>query len=75
MPLDIRTFTNADHRTGWRPGNNPGGHTLFKALGHPLTAPKAAALIDRLAAAGPIAVYDPTLAHGVHSSARFYMDC
>ncbi len=59
MPLDIRTFTNADHRTGWRPGNNPGGHTLFKALGHPLTAPKAAALIDRLADAGPIAVYDP----------------
>lgn len=59
MALDIRTFTNADRRTAGRPGNNPGGHTLFKALGHPLTAPKAAALVDRLADAGPIAIYDP----------------
>ena len=40
MTLQIETFKNADLSHGWRPGNNAGGATLFKALRHPLTAPK-----------------------------------
>ncbi len=60
MTLQIETFKNADLSHGWRPGNNAGGATLFKALGHPLTAPKGQALIADLAKAGPVAVYDPT---------------
>ncbi len=64
MALEIETFKNADLAHGWRPGNNAGGATLFKALGHPLTAPKAHALIDDLAKAGPVAIYDPTHAIG-----------
>ena len=59
MVLQIETFKNADLSHGWRPGNNAGGATLFKALGHPLTAPKGRALIADLAKAGPVAVYDP----------------
>ncbi len=55
VPLEIETFAS---RT-WRPGGNFGGSTLFKALGHPLAAPLARALIERLARAGPVAVYDP----------------
>lgn len=58
--LSIETFRNADLSQGWRPGNNAGGSVLFKALGHPLTARKAHALIQKLADAGPVAVYDPT---------------
>ncbi|KAB7738445.1 hypothetical protein F2P47_17210 [Parvibaculum sedimenti] len=64
MALAIETFKNADLAHGWRPGNNAGGATLFKALGHPLTAPKAHALIEDLAKAGPVAIYDPTNAIG-----------
>lgn len=60
MTLQIETFKNADLSFGWRPGNNAGGATLFKALGHPLTAPMGHALIDDLAKAGPVAIYDPT---------------
>jgi len=60
MTLQIETFKNADLSHGWRPGNNAGGATLFKALGHPLTAPKGQALIADLAKTGPVAVYDPT---------------
>ena len=59
MTLQIETFKNADLSQGWRPGNNAGGATLFKALGHPLTAPKGRALIAGLAKAGPVAIYDP----------------
>ncbi|MFZ0692711.1 MAG: hypothetical protein WAN51_00920, partial [Alphaproteobacteria bacterium] len=57
MTLAIETFTNPGAK-GWRPGNNVGGSTLFKALGHPLIAARARALRAKLAA-GPIAVYDP----------------
>ncbi len=56
--LNIETFTNPGAK-GWRPGNNVGGSTLFKALGHPLAAEKARALRGKLAKAGPVAVYDP----------------
>ncbi|MBI3710957.1 MAG: hypothetical protein HY246_25210, partial [Proteobacteria bacterium] len=48
MALKIETFSNAK-----------GGNSFFKAIGHPLTAAPTRALIDRLAAAGPVAVYDP----------------
>lgn len=58
MALRIETFSNSDLRRGWRPGNNAGGHALFKALGHPLAARKGAALVDACAA-GPVAIYDP----------------
>ena len=62
--LAIETFKNADLAHGWRPGNNAGGATLFKALGHPLSAPLGRALINNLANAGPVAIYDPTNAVG-----------
>lgn len=64
MALQIETFKNADLAHGWRPGNNAGGATLFKALGHPLSAPLGHALIEDLAKAGPVAIYDPTQAVG-----------
>jgi hypothetical protein len=59
MALKIETFTNADSSSGWRPGNNPGGHSLFKALGHPKAMPLAQALGERLKVAGRLAIYDP----------------
>ncbi|MFQ5971231.1 MAG: hypothetical protein ACE5Q3_02800 [Alphaproteobacteria bacterium] len=49
MALTFETFSN---RTG--------GHTFFKAAGHPAVAEKARALVRRLAASGPVAVFDPT---------------
>jgi hypothetical protein len=52
MTLDIDTFSNAS-----------GGFSFFKALGHPLAAPRIRALLYRLAA--PVAIYDP---HG-HAAA------
>ena len=55
MALNIETFTNK----GWRPGNNSGGSTLFKALGHPVTARLAREALVKIAARGRIAVYDP----------------
>ncbi len=55
MSLNIDTFTNRN----WRPGNNFGGNTLFKALGHPLAAVKARALVAEIARKGSVAVYDP----------------
>lgn len=58
MSLHIETFTNPGSK-GWRPGNNVGGASLFKALGHPLAAPKARKLREKLKANGPVAVYDP----------------
>lgn len=48
MALRIETFSNVK-----------GGNAFFKAVGHPLAAAKAKALIARLAASGPVAVYDP----------------
>lgn len=48
MTLNIDTFSN-----------NAGGFPFFKAAGHPAVAPMARALLDRLAKAGPVAVYDP----------------
>ncbi len=46
MALDIDTFSNVS-----------GGYSFFKAVGHPLAAPKVHALFDRLTP--PIAIYDP----------------
>ena len=46
MALDIDTFSNVS-----------GGFSFFKAVGHPLAAPKIRALLDRLE--GPVALYDP----------------
>lgn len=46
--FDIRTFDNAT-----------GGSTVFKALGHPLIAAKAAGWVADLAARGPLALFDP----------------
>jgi hypothetical protein len=54
MSLAIRTYTH-DKAAPLKSG----GETLFKALGHPLVAPLAAALIGRLAQAGSVAFYDP----------------
>lgn len=48
MSLKIKTFSNAS-----------GGNSAFKALSHPLAAPKARALIKRLGELGPVAIYDP----------------
>ena len=48
MPLHIETFRNG-----------VGGSSLYKALTHPLAAERARALLDKLAAAGPVAIYDP----------------
>ncbi len=45
--MKIKTFSNAN-----------GGNSVFKALSHPLAAPKARALIASLAG-GTVAVYDP----------------
>ena len=46
MALDIDTFSNVS-----------GGFSFFKAVGHPLAAPKIKALLTRLQ--GPVAIYDP----------------
>jgi hypothetical protein len=48
MPLDIETFSN-----------QTGAQCFFKAVGHPAVVPAARALLARLAAGGPVAVYDP----------------
>jgi len=39
--------------------NRTGGDALFRAVGHPLAVAPARALVERLKAAGPVAVYDP----------------
>lgn len=59
MALNLETFSNADLKGGWRPGNNAGGHSLFKALGHPLAARRGKALYEICLRNGPIAIYDP----------------
>ena len=71
MPLQIETFRNDAFSPGWRPGNNAGGTTLFKALGHPLSVPAGHALIADLAKAGPVAIYDPA---GMAESFHAYYD-
>src|SRR6185295_1447349 len=48
MALKIETFSN-----------QTGGASLFKAISHPLAVPAARALIAKLAASGPVALYDP----------------
>jgi hypothetical protein len=48
MPLRIETFRN-----------DSGGNALYKALSHPLAAEKAQALLAKLAASMPFALYDP----------------
>jgi hypothetical protein len=48
MALNIDTFSNKD-----------GGFSFFKAVGHPLAAEKVRTLIHRMAAEGPVAIYDP----------------
>lgn len=48
MSLTIETFSNTK-----------GGNSLYKALAHPITGQKFAALTERIAQAGPVAVYDP----------------
>ena len=64
MALKIETFKNADLSDGWRPGNNPGGQTLFKALGHPASVQMGRALAAKLSSAGSLAIFDPTCAIG-----------
>ncbi|MEQ1887731.1 MAG: hypothetical protein ABL951_00970 [Alphaproteobacteria bacterium] len=59
MALNLETFSNADLKGGWRPGNNAGGHSLFKALGHPMAARRGQALFEACRQNGPIAIYDP----------------
>ena len=58
MALEVETFSNRP----WPAAKSFGGSVLFKALGHPLVAPEARALMNRLGREGPVAVYDP-LAH------------
>lgn len=48
MALDINTFSNVK-----------GGFPFFKAAGHPAAAPKAKAMIARLAVMDAVAIYDP----------------
>ncbi|HYG85032.1 MAG TPA: hypothetical protein VD978_02110 [Azospirillum sp.] len=48
MALRIETFSNVT-----------GGSSIFKAIGHPLAAPKAVSLMAKLVEAGPVAIYDP----------------
>lgn len=59
MSLRIETFSNIK-----------GGNSLYKALSHPLTAQRAKCLIDTVAAAGPVAVYDPL--DSLEGVAEFY---
>jgi hypothetical protein len=51
--LDIKTFDNAT-----------GPSVFFKAAGHPLAVDKAKALIAKVAAVGPVAIFDPDGAIG-----------
>src|SRR5256886_8177309 len=48
MPLNIETFSNA-----------VGGNAFYKAITHPLAAEPARALVTKLKAGGPVAIYDP----------------
>jgi hypothetical protein len=59
MHLKIETFDNAK-----------GGNSVYKALSHPLAARAVPALLARLAASGPVALYDPQQA--AEGFAAFY---
>ena len=59
MTLNIQTFSNIH-----------GGSTFYKAIGHPLTTPKANALIALLEKSGSVDIYDPI--EQVSSFAEFY---
>src|SRR2546430_8718765 len=48
MPLNIETFSNA-----------VGGNAFYKAITHPLAAEPARALVAKLRASGPVAIFDP----------------
>ena len=48
MPLPIETFRN-----------DSGGSSVYKALSHPLAIEPARALIGKIAANGPVSIYDP----------------
>jgi hypothetical protein len=48
MPLNIETFSNA-----------VGGNAFYKAVTHPLATAPARALLAKLRARGPLAIYDP----------------
>ncbi len=48
MGHTIETFSNVK-----------GGNSFYKAVSHPAVAGKAAALVDQLSTAGPVALYDP----------------
>ncbi len=48
MQLKIETFSNAR-----------GGNAFFKAVTHPVAAQAARRMLDQLAGAGPVAIYDP----------------
>lgn len=48
MPLRIETFRN-----------DIGGSSVYKAVSHPLAVEPARALVDRLRAQSPVAIYDP----------------
>lgn len=48
MPLNIETFRNGI-----------GGNSLYKALSHPLAAERSQDLLDSLASAGRVAIFDP----------------
>ncbi|WP_370155671.1 hypothetical protein [Ferrovibrio sp.] len=72
MALKIDTFTNADARGGWRPGNNFGGHSLFKALGHPKVAALGRRLIEDLKPFARLAVYDPEAQDAVDHLDAFF---
>jgi hypothetical protein len=61
MTLAIETFSNVT-----------GGVSFFKAVGHPLVAKKASALIAEIAAAGPVGIYDP---HGLADAFAELHDC
>ncbi|HAA91459.1 MAG TPA: hypothetical protein DCE33_03375, partial [Rhodospirillaceae bacterium] len=61
MSLNIDTFSNVT-----------GGFSAFKAIGHPFVTDKATALIERLATAGPVALYDP---HGLTDAFAELHDC
>lgn len=59
MALRIDTFSNQS-----------GGNAFYKAVGHPLAAAKARALVAHLQANGPVAIYDPN--HQLEAFAEFY---
>jgi len=48
MPLRIETFRN-----------DIGGSSVYKAISHPLVAEPAKTLVAKLAASGPVSLYDP----------------